>query len=63
MIAKGYNNYNSLISQTLKTHHSVDNQLVTFFIVCLKLQANKYLSEKACRYGWKTRQGTAVKYF
>ena len=46
---------NGLFSQPLKTHHSVDNQLVNIYIVCLNLQANKYLSQKACRYGWKTR--------
>lgn len=52
-----------LNSQTLKTHQSVDNQLVNSFIMCFNLQANKYLSEKACRYGWKTGQCTSVKYF
>lgn len=41
-------------SQTLKTHYIVDNQLINIFNVFLKLQANKYLSQKACRYGWKT---------
>jgi len=53
----------SITSQPLKTHYIVDNQLINSFIKHLKLQANKYLSQKACRYAWKTGQYTSIKYF
>jgi len=44
----------SIFSQALKTGYNVDNQFITSFNKFVKLQANTYLSKKACRYGWKT---------